>query len=636
MTMMWVGIGSAVVGAGAQMYSANKASSNRPGPAPTLAGPQTPGGFSSNWLNGGVDPYTGQTYQYSYGFDPQSLQSQWDSDAMYNQFMGMGNDNITGNIDWQIKKLQQDLDRYKTPDKGVNRGVKAADYGIDQFVDPQTGKLYEWLSDPDGIQQGKYGEAGKKIVNDFYQITGGNYGMGFGNWLKDHVNRNVQPKYEKFFADQKVQTGNQDNNEKTIADLQNQIDYLTQAKSRYAPGGEGTGSNNPLLKYTNDIGPTWQGGGDNTNPYRQSWEEVMRSKMAQDGQNPDDIFKEYGLTGPNGEDLFRSKMEALLGPLGNFERANSGLAAPRLDNGASGNMLNALNFRTQQNFANQRAGRDAQLARRGMASSAVNELAGAQDNLLLGQGLNENALSAANYFNDNVARQFGMDAQAVASNNSAIGQNNAADLARRGLQLQYTNSLNDTDMARAQFALQAKNNIFGQAMSALNANNAMRNDEYARRIQDYTNAGNENQRGYERNMNMYNLLSTNRNNAFAQSMQRAGLGNQTMGTMMPYNMQLAGNTDNVNAANAQMQNSWQMSNWQMQNQADQARANALTGLAGNVAGAFGNYYGSRPSGPTNGTLKSVQNGTFQAQYAPVQYANPSQDPVQFLKPTGRG
>lgn len=65
--------------------------------------------------------------------------------------------------------------------------------GVQPYLDPKTGDLAEFTRDPDGIKQGKYGEPGKKIYDEFMQSTQGNYGTGgFNAWLKDNINRNVQ------------------------------------------------------------------------------------------------------------------------------------------------------------------------------------------------------------------------------------------------------------------------------------------------------------------------------------------------------------------------------------------------------------------------------------------------------------
>ena len=543
------------------------------------------------------DPLTGSYNQYSYGFDPSQMQQQWDAQSMYDQFMGTnGSQGYMNTVDWQIKKLQDQYDQMSKTSTRSQASIPAEFQGIQPYIDQQTGKLADWVSDPDGIKQGKYGDNGKAIYNEFMINTHGSYGKnGFNAWIKDQVNRNIVPRVAEYAKFKDSQLGNADSANSGLTDLKNQIDYLTQFKSQ-AQGSQGQQSTNPLLKYTNDTGPTWQAG-DNTNPYRASWEEVMQRKMAADSDSPDSIYKEYGLTNADGSDpaaLFRQKMEAQLGGLGSYDRARTDLSAPTLDNGAGGNMVNALNFRTQQNFANQKASRDAQLARRGMASSAVNELAGAQDSLLLGQGLNENALSAANYFNQNVANQFGMNANAMAANNAGIGQNNAADLARRQLGLQYTNSMNDTNfaqgMAKANFANTVKNNLFGQAMSALQANQSMRADELARKTQDYANGRAENETAYGRNMNMYNLLNNQKQQAFGNGMQSNAANLQGISTMMPAQLQYANNQNSANMANWSAQNGLQMYNAQNQAAQNAANTQGMWGAVGALGNAAGQYY----------------------------------------------
>ena len=593
------------------------------GSAPAPGAMPLPVGYGATNTQYGTayfDPLTGSYNQYSYGFDPSQMQAQWDAQSMYDQFMGTsGSQGYMDTVDWQIKKLQDQYDQMSRTSTRSQASIPAEFQGIQPYIDQQTGKLADWASDPDGIKQGKYGEQGKAIFDEFMRNTGGNYGsQGFNAWLKDNVNKNVVPRVAEFAKLKDSQLGNADSANSGLTDLKNQIDYLTNFKTKMQ-GGNGQGSTNPLLKWTNDTGPTWQAG-DNTNPYRQSWEEVMQRKMAADSDSPDSIYKEYGLTNADGSDpaaLFRQKMEAQLGGLGSYDHARTDLSAPQLDNSTSGNMASALNFRTQQNFANQKASRDAQLARRGMASSAVNELAGANDALLLGQGLNENALSAANYFNQNVANQFGMNANAMAANNAGIDQNNAADLARRQLGLQYTNSMNDTDfaqgMAKANFANTVKNNLFGQAMSALQANQSMRADELARKTQDYANGRAENETNYTRNMNMYNLLNNQRQQAFGNGLQSNAANLQGISTMMPAQLQYANNLNSANMANWSAQNGLQMYNAQQQAAQNAANTQGMWGAVGALGNAAGQYYANLGKQNTGGGTAS---GSFGSQYDP--------------------
>lgn len=593
-------------------------------PPQTLPGPQAPGGWSTNYGNSWVDPYTGRINQYSYGFDPTQMQAQWDADSMYNQFMGNGNGAITSNIDWQIQKLQQQLDAAKAPGKGANRG--AADisdkYGVTRFMG-EDGKLQD-ISDTNAIFDGRINTpAAQALREQFRKDTGGNYGgggaIGFGKWVRDFYQKSLQPQFGEYQQATRAQEGNQETNTKTIQDLQNQIDFLTQQKGRYT-GQNAPGSNNPLLKYTNDIGPQWQAG-DNANPYLGGWEGMMRDKMAASGQDPNAIYSQYGVPSASGQGAFQSKMNGLINGLNGYQVTGPGNqpGAPRLDTGAGGAMLNSLNFRSQQNFANQNAARDAQLARRGMGSSAVGELAHSQDSLNLGNELNQNALSAANYFNQNVAQQFGMDTSAAQNQfqnqAQAAAQNNSADLARRGLALQYTNTMNNDlfnqGLSRAQFANTVQNNLFGQAMNSLNANNAMRQQTRDWNAQDYGFGRQENADLYGRQMNMYNLLNTQRQQAFGNQQAQYGLTNQGQSILGGQGMQLADWGNQSNLANAQMRNSWNMYNAQN----DAARSNAnqagMWGALGQIGGAFGNYYGSDRS---NGGVAPVTSRDYEGSF----------------------
>ena len=597
--MAWVAVSAAAIGTAGNLYAANeakKAAGNAPPPNP-LQGPSAVGGVQSQYGGSYRDPVTGQIIQEGWNFDPSNMQAQWDAQSMYNQFIGNAAGGDTTAMDWQIKKLQQDIQRMSQTGKTAPAQIPAEFRALQKYLG-EDGKLPNLNDTAALFRSNKPNE--RALVDEFY-AQGGNYGgtgeLGFSKWVRDAYSKSLKPQFEAFQKTQDIQGGNSEVNARALQDAQNQLEFLTQQKTKMTdPKAQASLGNNPLMKYTNDTGPAW-----GENGYRPAWEEVMQRKMAADKDTPTDIYNEYGIgTNADGTDpqaAFRSKMEGLLGGLGDYERAQTGLTAPTLDNGASGNMLGALNFRTNQGFAANRANRDAQLARRGMASSAVNELAGAQDSLLLSNGLNENALSAANYFNTNVANQFGMQAAAQNANNAGIGQNNAADLARRGLGLQYTNSMNsdmfNQDMAKAQFAQNAKNNIFGQAMSALNANNAMK-------TQDYANARGENQTGYDRTMNMYNLLNQQRQQAFGNNMATAQNAQQASGNLMGQNMQYANWQNQSNAANTQMQNSWQMANAQSNAAANGAMWGAIGSGVGNIANAAGTAWANQNRGTQGG------------------------------------
>lgn len=587
--MAWVAVASTAVGAGLQAYNQHNQPSGAP-PPNALPGPTSPGSIvtdNSVWRR---DPVTGQITQSGINFDPSGMGAKLDAESMWNSFMGRDNSAQTADLDWQIKKLQQDYDRMQTPTGADGKAPIPSQFkGIQPYLDPATGDLAKWTADPDGIKQGKYGEAGQAILDEFMQSTHGQYGNGgFNAWIKDNINRNVQPQLVEFKKTQEVQGGNATANQKALDDLKNQIEYLTAQKTRITqPGGQ---SQNPLEKFMTDTGPKWAGTMDNTNPYTDQWGKVTDQKIAGINDDPTADMEKFGLG--SGATSYSGQLSGVLNGLGSGQTMGyDALEAGHLDPAAAGRMKDAQDWQTGEEYTNQAKARDAMAARRGMLNSSVSDMQRAGDQSGMIQARLASALGAANMGNDIATKNFGMAAQANQSNNqfaqNAVASNNASELARRMAQIQGLGTLNSQGQQNYQNFLAGKNQSFAQALQSLGAANAMRTEDRNMNVQDWTMGQQENQTGYTRASDMWNRLQAARQQGVANSQNQQGINNQTTGVNIQPQMQLADWQNQSNNANAQMQNAWQMQNAQN----GQARANANTNLWGNIASAGLNAYG---------------------------------------------
>lgn len=355
-----------------------------------LPPPVNLGGVGTNAGAYWRDPYTGLQTNYAYDFDPSRIASELDSESAWNQFMGRGNESLTGNLDWQIKELQQRLAMLQKPGAGATRTLSAADYGVPEWADPTTGKFLRPEEVNVSGQMQSQGPLFKRFMMDTH---GGDYGRGslqdkFGRWINDAWKNSVSKAFDTYESDSRGQEGNAQLETRSAQDLQNQIDYLTQQRGRI--GGPSAGTN-PLMGFLTDTGAAWSGGG--------------------------------------GADSNSTNLDAIIrGGLG------ANVSAPKLDMTMPGRLQGAMDWRAEHDFRNQRTLRDMMAARRGMASSSVAELAdiGARESLQ--EQLMRNQLESARYGNDMIGQQFGMDVTAADLGN----RNRTASLQALGQQRQNT------------------------------------------------------------------------------------------------------------------------------------------------------------------------------------------------------
>lgn len=620
MTSLWVGLGTAAIGA-AGSYAASRQNSGGGGAPPAqLSGPQAVSGTLGSYGGMTRDPVTGLVTQSTFGFNPTGMSQNLDAQSMWNQFMGRGNQAQTSDLDFQIKALQQKYDQMSKPGATGTAAVPAEFRGIQPYVDKEKGGLWAGTADPDGIKNGKYGEQGKLVMEDFAKF-GSAYGGDFNRWLRDHIkNNDITGKVAQYEKTVDATKGNEEVNTAALNDLKNQMDYLTQQKARMSdPTQQGS---NPLMDMMSNTGPEWGGKMDNVNPFTGQATDMTNSKLSQAGADPSEFMQKYGampdtagqagyndmlakmkekmglagsaspeqmatnnqspfagdyrsllggLKGPEmaqgfvnpltgmpgpaqvdtsagnpyaggfadiaaqaqgalGQDAYgimgqngvdssglRNVLAGLQGPQmanadptnpqatnwdalvqsgmsnlgkdpmdylkqfgiggtgqgslqasinglsGSGQRVGNAPSAPGMDANAAGAMRESQNWQAAQAFGGQRKLRDATAARRGLLSSSVNELADVGDReAMIGQTLRNN-MDAAKYGNDLEAQRYGMQAQEAALNADAARANNADDLARQGMKLNYMN----TGLSQANLGASLGSQWQNQALSAL-------------------------------------------------------------------------------------------------------------------------------------------------------------------------
>lgn len=601
MTMAWVGIGSAVVGAAGSYMSAKEA--GKGGPAPiALPSPVGPGGVMSNNMSGWTDPNTGVTTMYDNGFDPSAMGQYWDNQAAYNSFMGRGNSGITNTIDWKLKQLQQQYDQMSKAGTSSQGKIPSQFQGIQAYLDPKTGDLAEFTRDPDGIKAGNYGEPGKKIYDEFMQSTQGRYGTGgFNAWLKDNINRNVQPALAAYKKTQGVQEGNQQTSTAALTDLKNQIEFLTQQKAQYggdAPAGGTSGTQtgqNPFDPFLKDLGAKWQGNMDNTNPRTDAWGSLT-DKSISEAQNadPTEFMRQYlgSMTDPAQREAVAAKFQADLEQRINGANVGIERVSPTLlDPNSAALQEKADNFRAAQSMRGQQDLLRQRLGSRGMSAMGEIQAAGAGQSLV-GQEL-QNAAAARGQFNDITSKNFGMQSQAASQNNDAALRAGALGLQGTGMLASQYNSnqgnLFNQGLQQAGFAQSLKDNWFKQAQSALGTANAMRSEDRSWDLQDYQNKLAENNTLYGRTNDQYNRLTGASQQAFANQLASRGANQGQYNSLNGTNMQLAGWNNEANVANTQMQNSYNAANAQREAAANAAKWQGVTNAAGTAANAYAQY-----------------------------------------------
>ena len=613
MTMAWVGIGSAVVGAAGSYMSAKEAGRGTPQPG-ALPSPVGPGGVLSNNMSGWTDPRTGLTTMYDNNFDPSAMGQYWDNQAAYNQFMGRGNSGITNTIDWQLKKLQQQYEQMSAQGAKGNQ-VPAQFQGMQKFLDDKGNPPD--ISDTNAIFDGRIKTPqAQALVQEFQRATGGNYGgggaIGFGKWVRDFNQKSLAPAVEAFKKTQGVQEGNQQSSGAALNDLKNQIDFLTQQKAQYggdapAGGGQGGGAGqNPFDPFLKDLGAKWQGNMDNTNPNAAGWQGLY-DKSLDEAMNadPTEFMRQYlgSQTDPAAREKaaadFQAKLEGRInGANVNVERVTPTL----LDPNSAALQERADNFRAAQGVQSQQELLRQRLGSRGMSALGEIQAAGAGQNLI-GQQL-QNAAAARGQFNDMTTKNFGMQAQAAGQNNDAALRAGALGLQGAGmLTSQYNQgqgNLFGQGMQQAGFAQSLKDQWFKQAQQALGTANAMRSEDRSWDLQDYQNKLGENQALYGRTNDQYGRLMGASQQAFANQLATRGANLGQYGALNSTNMQLAGWKNEANVANQQMQNSWQMGNAQREAAANAAKWQGIGNAAGAGLNAYAQYNNPWLNKPVDG------------------------------------
>jgi hypothetical protein len=257
-----------------------------------------------------------------------------------------------------------------------------------------------------------------------------------------------------------------------------------------------------------------------------------------------------------------------------------------LDTQAAGALQDVYSRQAAEEFRALNAGRDENMARRGLLSSSVNEVARAGDQARLADLQGQARLRGLTAFND------------------TVGQNNQT------ASMKFQNQFN-AELARIQgnqwnanFRANRENDLYGRAMGIDNTRYSRMNNEFglknqleqqwrANALQSLGVQGGleDRLRGIERQnyldrMGFSDFLQGQSNNAFNQEMARRGMNLQQTGQGMNVNMQMANAQTNQQLANAQMQNSAQNAANMMGASRDQANANFFSGLAGNVAQAY--------------------------------------------------
>jgi len=595
MTSLWVaGIGAAATLGSSYLNSQNQPETPQPGQLPYA---QTPGSVNTPYGGGYMDPYTGAFNYTQNNFDPYAFGQQLDTNSMYDQFMtgGQGNSRAMSDMDYQIQQLQQQMQRLQGQNTGGAGGV-GAQQSLSEALGPNVAKA---LTDSQGNLI-DFSDRNALIQNPtlvamFHEATKDQHGTfgkgdGFMNWFKAwRDNAGIDQKVQKYQNDQKTNVGNTDTRNVAIQDLQNKLNYLNQAKTRL--GGNSL-AGNPLIPFTKDIGGTWQGKGNNTNPNQEAWGDLLAKKMGMANADPnDELNRTLGTMGTaGGTATANADYQRQIDNLGQLK---TNLAPGQLSELGGGALAQTLNFASDADFRNQGLLRDAQNARRGMLGGAVGELAHAQDSLNLGNQHNQNTLRAADYVNDVRQNQFGMDAQAFGANNAGIAGNNATKMGGLNFMFNAANTGFNQGLQRQDLANTMGNNWYNQALSALQQANGMRSENRAWDVQDYGMGRDENQALYGRNMDMFNLLNQQRQQTFGNTMAQNNANLQGVGQGMQYTSNLANQNTQRDLGQFQMGQAWQMGN--AQNQAAQRNANqsAWGSALGGLASGIGSYYGGQ-------------------------------------------
>jgi hypothetical protein len=228
---------------------------NAPGlpPRPTqLAGPTTPGAGMGQYGGTWYDPTTGMTTNAGFNTNFQNYITGLDLQSLWDQFMG--NQDRTGfMLSQQAKQIQDEITRLSEGSSA--KALDISKYVDKSWLDPKTGELYKdnafGFGHPNNVPRTH------PIFQEFMRDSGGKYGsdnvdISFGKWLKDVVEKNVIPQYNKYKKDKDTKVGSDEVRTKAIQDLQQRLGFIQneqKARGIDPTTGEQTGAvkENPLM-----------------------------------------------------------------------------------------------------------------------------------------------------------------------------------------------------------------------------------------------------------------------------------------------------------------------------------------------------------------------------------------------------
>lgn len=611
----WGMAAGAVIGGVGGLLSGDDPAAPTYQPAPP---PTTPGGTSSQYGGMQIDPVTGRVIYTDNTSNGYGQASQYQNELMRQMLLG-GNGAQIGLGD-QIKTQQAELARLQamlTPGAGGAKPIPSQFQGIQPYLDPATGDLAEFTRDPDGIKAGKYGEAGRKIYDEFMQSTQGSYGKGgFNAWLKDNINRNVQPQLTSYKKTQEVQGGNSQITQQAIQAAQQRLDNLLQIQK----SGDQTQADfakNPLMNYLNQRNmspdkPDYMK--QFADPNTQIMQDTFQKYLGKVDENVDSTaFKIAGATDPGMPDVAATNAKLMASLSGGAALGGERMAPVGDYDSKVGAFVNNLNRVAERNYASQ-AGLDAQnQARRGLmgGTSDISRLA-------MQQALEDNKAA-------NAAQGYTMDANdrdkwfqqkfAVDAHNSDVTRLGSQAEAQRLQSILAQTSGNE--FAAKQLYNQMQNQAWqnNQTYQNTNFNNAMtslnqRTNLDQRTINNArTEEGLDNQ-NFQNRMNLLGYLQGADQQQWSQGIGNSQMGLSQQGLGYQATSGVSGNTNNWNAANTAGQNAQNMAGWQQQiNDSaaqQQAFGQAMQGI-GSAAGSQGWFDYSQPQQQQVGALNP--NGT---------------------------
>jgi hypothetical protein len=514
---------------------------------PYLQAPDSPGGVLGDYGGMMRDPVTGLVTYTNNNF------SGANSDLMRNRYlqdrlMGGTGAGATNDLDAQIMFQQSIIDRYMNPKATTNKGVTAADYVDPKFLNPKTGKIWD-DSTPEGhaalrqlfeaeVPSLKY--KGKSKANS----------MGF--WLTDRMQEQTT-KYKEFEAANKANTGNAQISDEALKAAQSRLAQLKQSKEQFGQQTPGL-QDNPFLKYLDkERDPRYQQDVDRWRGQADKDYEQMQKKAELPFNTGDDYgvagFDKYGKSTDPDAFNFNAALNR-----GTYAGPTQGEYVD-FDLKGGRTLEESLRRAAANNMQAQNLATDELSARRGLLSSAMNEVGRAGNAARLGDAQANAQLMGMNMTNDLTGRQNQVGAMRfqdqfnAALEKARTGQWSAnAQMQREGDLFNRAKGIDDTRYAR-------QNNEYGlqQELQDRWRNNALQSLGVQGGLEDRMQ-GLDRQNFADR-MGFSQFLEGQANNAFNQEMQRNQMTMNQGGQGMGINMNMAGQNVNRNMAQQQMENS---------------------------------------------------------------------------------